>query len=70
MSLPSTAHDPEETFKNGLEVARNAIFAETSHGRNVVIAHSSDSVVGNSAIKSFTEPKNAGDGGSGYDAGT
>lgn len=58
MSLPSTANDPEATFKDDLEEARNAISAETSDGRNVVIvAHSYGGLVGNSAIKGFTKPK-------------
>ncbi|KAG2005063.1 hypothetical protein GB937_009020 [Aspergillus fischeri] len=67
VSLPSTAYDPEATFKDDLGAARDAISAETSNGRNVVvIAHSYGGLVGNSAIKGFTKPKDADDSRSGY----
>ncbi|CAI7649348.1 unnamed protein product [Penicillium glandicola] len=55
ITLPSTAGNPEATFKDDLDAAREAISAETTHGRNVVvIAHSYGGMVGNSAIKGFT----------------
>ncbi|KAF7181447.1 hypothetical protein CNMCM7691_000665 [Aspergillus felis] len=67
VSLPSTAYDPEATFKDDLDAAQDAIFAETGNGRNVVvIAHSYGGIVGNSAIKGFTKPKDADDSRSGY----
>lgn len=67
VSLPSTAYDPEATFKDDLEAARDAISVEISCGRNVVvIAHSYGGMVGNSAIKGFTKPKDADDSRSGY----
>lgn len=67
MSLPSTAYDPEATFKDDLEAVRDAISVEISSGRNVVvIAHSYGGMVGNSAIKGFTKPQDADDSRSGY----
>lgn len=67
MGLPSTANDPEATFKDDLDAARNVISAELSNGRNVVvIAHSYGGMVGNSAIKGFTKPRDADDNRSGY----
>lgn len=60
VSLPSTANNPEATFKDDLDAAREVISAETSNGRNVVvIAHSYGGMVGNSAIKGFAKPKDA-----------
>ncbi|KAH3010854.1 hypothetical protein KXV73_006664, partial [Aspergillus fumigatus] len=67
VSLPSTAYDPEATFKDDLEAAQDAISAETSNGRNVVvIAHSYGGIVGSSAIKGFAKPKDADNSRSGY----
>jgi pimeloyl-ACP methyl ester carboxylesterase len=67
VSLPSTAFDPEATFKDDLDAAQNAISAETSSGRNVVvIAHSYGGIVGNSAIKGFAKPKDGNDSQLGY----
>lgn len=58
IALPSTTGNPAATFKNDLDVAREAISNETTRGRNVVvIAHSYGGVVGNSAIKGFTQPR-------------
>jgi pimeloyl-ACP methyl ester carboxylesterase len=58
--LPSTAGDPSATFKDDLDVAREAISSETSQGRNViVVAHSYGGMVGNSAIKGFAQPQDA-----------
>jgi pimeloyl-ACP methyl ester carboxylesterase len=65
--LPSTANNPEASFKDDLDVARDAISVETSNGRNVVvIAHSYGGMVGNSAIKGFTKPKDTDNSQSGY----
>ncbi|KAJ5101372.1 Alpha/beta hydrolase family-domain-containing protein [Penicillium alfredii] len=51
--------NPAATFKDDLDVARDAISSETSNGRNVVVvAHSYACMVGNSAIKGFTQPRN------------
>ncbi|KAL4863186.1 hypothetical protein BDV12DRAFT_206716 [Aspergillus spectabilis] len=57
VTLPSTTGNPAATFKDDLDIARDAISTETSQGRNVVvIAHSYGGMVGNSAIKGFTAP--------------
>lgn len=57
--LPSTAGNPAATFKDDLEAARSAISNETAAGRNVVvIAHSYGGMVGNSAVKGFTDTPN------------
>ena len=54
ITLPSTSGDPQATFKDDLDVAREAISSETTQGRNViVVAHSYGGMVGNSAIKGF-----------------
>ncbi|KAF5861102.1 hypothetical protein ETB97_000613 [Aspergillus alliaceus] len=67
VSLPSTEYDPQATFKDDLSSARDAISAETTNGRDVVvIAHSYGGIVGNSAIKGFTKPRDAADSRSGY----
>lgn len=48
---------PEATFKEDIDAARDAILAETTQGRDViVIAHSYGGMVGNSAIKGLTAP--------------
>ncbi|KAJ5494424.1 hypothetical protein N7463_010511 [Penicillium fimorum] len=58
ITLPSTTGNPAATFKDDLETAREAILTETINGRNVVvIAHSYGGMVGNSAIKGLTEPR-------------
>ncbi|PYH41104.1 alpha/beta hydrolase [Aspergillus saccharolyticus JOP 1030-1] len=58
ITLPSTTGSRDATFKDDLDAARDAIAHETSHGRNViVIAHSYGGMVGNSAIKGFTQPQ-------------
>jgi pimeloyl-ACP methyl ester carboxylesterase len=60
ITLPSTTGNPAATFKDDIDAAREAISSETSHGRNVVvIAHSYGGMVGNSAIKDFTQPRDA-----------
>ncbi|KAJ5361660.1 alpha/beta-hydrolase [Penicillium brevicompactum] len=56
ITLPSTTGNPSATFKDDLDVAREAISNELDHERNVVvIAHSYGGMVGNSAIKGFTK---------------
>lgn len=58
ITLPSTTGAPAATFKDDIDAARAAISTETTQGRNVVvIAHSYGGMVGNSAIKGFTLPK-------------
>ncbi|KFY24676.1 hypothetical protein V493_05100 [Pseudogymnoascus sp. VKM F-4281 (FW-2241)] len=58
VTLPSTTGNPEATFKNDIDAAQTAISGETTQGRNVVvIAHSYGGMVGNSAIKGFTKPR-------------
>lgn len=67
VSLPSTAYNPEATFKDDLDAAREVISAEISAGRHVVvIAHSYGGMVGNSAIKGFTRSQDADDTRPGY----
>lgn len=57
ITLPSTTDNPAATFKDDIDVAREAISKETSQGRDVVvIAHSYGGMVGNSAIKGFAKP--------------
>jgi len=59
VSLPTTAGNPEATFKDDVDAAQKLIFAETRSGRDVVvIAHSYGGMVGNSAIKGFAKSKN------------
>ncbi|KAL2825493.1 alpha/beta-hydrolase [Aspergillus cavernicola] len=56
ITLPSTTGNPAATFKDDLDVARAAITTETAQGRDVVvIAHSYGGMIGNSAIKGFTQ---------------
>ncbi|KAF2110241.1 Alpha/beta hydrolase family-domain-containing protein [Lophiotrema nucula] len=56
--LASTSGDPNATFKEDIDAARTAIADETAQGRDVVVvAHSYGGMVGNSAIKGFTRPK-------------
>jgi pimeloyl-ACP methyl ester carboxylesterase len=58
ITLPSTTGNPNATFKDDIDAARTAISSETSQGHNVVvIAHSYGGMVGNSAIKNFTQPR-------------
>lgn len=60
ITLPSTTGSPDATFKEDIDAAREAIFSETTHGRDVVvIAHSYGGMVGNSAVKGFTRPRDA-----------
>jgi hypothetical protein len=58
ITLPSTKGDPGATFKNDIDVTRMAIASKTTHDRNVIIiAHSYGGMIGNSAIKGFTRPR-------------
>ncbi|KAH6637191.1 Alpha/beta hydrolase family-domain-containing protein [Chaetomium tenue] len=58
ITLPSTTGDPNITFKDDYDAARNAITHETTAGRDVVVlAHSYGGLVGNSAIKGLTLPQ-------------
>ncbi|TQS31867.1 hypothetical protein Golomagni_07841, partial [Golovinomyces magnicellulatus] len=55
VTLPSTTGDSSLGFKEDVVAARDAIKAETSQGRNVVvIVHSYGGLVGVSAAKGFT----------------
>lgn len=59
--LPSTADDLDASINDDLEAAREVTSSETAHGRNVlVIAYSYGGMIGNSAIKGFTQPETAG----------
>lgn len=67
VALPSTAYNPEATFKDDLDATRDVISAEIRNGCNVVIiAHSYGGMVGNSSIKGFTKPKEADNSQTGY----
>ncbi|KAI1360457.1 alpha/beta-hydrolase [Xylaria arbuscula] len=58
-ALPSTSGNPDATFKDDIDVVREAISREVSAGTDVVvIAHSYGGMVGNSAIKGFVRPRN------------
>ncbi|RVX68509.1 hypothetical protein B0A52_07933 [Exophiala mesophila] len=58
ITLPSTTDNPNATFKDDVDAARQAIYTETSQGRDVVVlARSYGGMVGNSAVKGFTRPK-------------
>ncbi|PNY29236.1 Uncharacterized protein TCAP_00849 [Tolypocladium capitatum] len=55
VALPSTLSHPAATFADDVEAVRDAIVAETTQGRDVVIVvHSYGGHVGNSAIKGLT----------------
>ncbi|KAI1198706.1 alpha/beta-hydrolase [Nemania serpens] len=63
-ALPSTSGNRDATFKDDLDIVREAISREVGAGTDVVvIAHSYGGLVGNSAIKGFArsrdEPPNA-----------
>lgn len=58
VTLPSTNNNPDATFKDDLDAARDAIVSEIKECRDVVvIAHSYGGQVGNSCIKGLTRPK-------------
>ncbi|KAF2099283.1 alpha/beta-hydrolase [Rhizodiscina lignyota] len=57
-SLPSTEGSNTASFEDDLNAVRNAIVAETTQGRDVVVVtHSFGGIVGQSAIKGLTRPK-------------
>ncbi|GKT63414.1 hypothetical protein ColTof4_05003 [Colletotrichum tofieldiae] len=63
INLPSTAGNPAATFEDDVDAARQALSRETAQRHNVVvIAHSYGGMVGNSAIKGFTRPRDAAEG--------
>lgn len=58
ITLPTTQDNPNATFKDDVDAARQAIINETEANLDViVIAHSYGGMVGNSAIKGLTSPK-------------
>ncbi|KAL4811849.1 alpha/beta-hydrolase [Aspergillus spinulosporus] len=58
VTLPSTTGNPGATFKDDIDAASSTILSQTNHGKDVVvIAHSYGGMVGNSAIKDLTRPK-------------
>ncbi|KAK8131843.1 hypothetical protein PG999_000016 [Apiospora kogelbergensis] len=58
VTLPTTFGNRDATFKNDIDVVREAISKETSQGRDVVVVcHSYGGMVGNSAIKGLTKPR-------------
>ncbi|WYZ42504.1 hypothetical protein EsH8_VI_000203 [Colletotrichum jinshuiense] len=60
ITLPSTTGDPTATFKDDVDAARQVLSREIAQRHNVVvIAHSYGGMVGNSAIKGFTQPRDA-----------
>jgi pimeloyl-ACP methyl ester carboxylesterase len=57
-ALPSTAGNASATFKDDSQAVRNPILEETLKGRDViVVVHSYGGLVGSSAIKDLTLPK-------------
>jgi len=60
ITLPTTSGDSSAAFGDDVEATQQAIQAETSQGRNVVVVvHSYGGVVGQSAMKGFTRQKDA-----------
>lgn len=58
ISLPTTDGDNTKAFGDDVKATQDAIQAETSQGRNVIlVVHSYGGVVGQSAIKGFAPPK-------------
>lgn len=56
--LPTTSGDVSKTLVDDIKAARDAISDEVTHQRDVVVvAHSYGGIVGESAIKGFTGPK-------------
>jgi pimeloyl-ACP methyl ester carboxylesterase len=67
ITLPTTTGDKDAAFGDDFKAARNAIQAETSKGRNViVVVHSYGALVGQSAMKGLTRPKDGGKSDTGY----
>ena len=55
VTLPSTMNNPNATFKDDVDAARQIITAETTSGRDViVISHSYGGIIGSSSIKGLT----------------
>ncbi|KAH6895989.1 Alpha/beta hydrolase fold-1 [Thelonectria olida] len=60
VALPTTSGNPESTFSEDVNAVRDAIVAETTQGRDVVVVvHSFGGAVGSSALKGLTKPKGA-----------
>lgn len=58
VTLKSTTGDPNATFKDDIDAAREVITSELTQGRNVVVvAHSYGGIVGNSAVRGLTQPE-------------
>ncbi|TVY82441.1 Methylesterase [Lachnellula suecica] len=58
LTLPSANSNPSATYLDDINAVRDAITAETTQGRDVVlVVHSYGGHVGNSAIKGLTKPK-------------
>ncbi|KAI5463581.1 Alpha/beta hydrolase fold-1 [Mariannaea sp. PMI_226] len=58
VDLPTTQSNPEATLEDDVNATRDAIIAETSQGRDVVVVfHSYGGVVGSSAVKGLTKPE-------------
>jgi len=68
VALPSTAGDANANFKDDVDAVRDSILTETTNRRDVVVVvHSYGGMVGSSAIKSLTKPKqDVGDNKSGH----
>ncbi|KAM0720982.1 hypothetical protein Q7P37_003267 [Cladosporium fusiforme] len=62
VTLPSTTGNAEATFKDDVDAVRTAIATETTAGRDViVVVHSYGGIVGESAVKGFTQASAAQD---------
>jgi len=60
VTLPTTSGSSSASFGDDVKATQDAIQVETSQGRNVVVVvHSYGGVVGQSAMKGFTRPKDA-----------
>jgi pimeloyl-ACP methyl ester carboxylesterase len=60
ITLPTTSRDNAASFGDDVKTTQDAIQAETSQGRNIiVVVHSYGAMVGQSALKGFTRPKDA-----------
>ena len=58
IELPTTCPNPAAGFSDDVKAVRQAIESETTQGRDVVVvAHSYGGVVGPSAVKGLTRPK-------------
>jgi alpha-beta hydrolase superfamily lysophospholipase len=58
IDLPTTSGNPSKSFKDDVNVTQGIIRAETSQGHNVVVVvHSYGGMVGESAIRGFSRPK-------------